>query len=163
MFLVLSLEFKRMKITLLFVGKTKDSWIQEGMDEFLKRLQKFAQVDVQIISECSKGDVQKIKNEEGKSLLEKVKVNDFVCLLDVQGELLSSEQFAVKLDTWKSRGEKLVFIVGGAFGVHEEIKKRANFLLSFSKMTFTHQMVRVFLLEQIYRGFSILQGSEYHK
>lgn len=153
-----------MKIIFLFINKTKDKWISEGENEFIKRLQKFAQVEFRIIKECNKGDTEKIKKTEGENIISKIKSDELVCLLDVKGKLLSSEELAEEIKECRDlKGGKMVFIVGGAWGVSEEVKKRADLIISMSKMTFTHQMIRVFLMEQVYRGFSILQGSGYHK
>ncbi len=158
------LELIKMKITFLFVGKTKDSWIKEGENEFLKRLQKFAQIEVKIVDELGKSDENKIKKEEGGNILKNIKNEEFLCLLDVKGKHLSSEELAKNIELWKdTKGGKIIFVVGGAYGVSEEVVKRADFLLSFSKMTLTHQMIRLFLMEQTYRAFSILGGSKYHK
>ena len=153
-----------MKTAFIFVGKTKDAWIQSGESEFVKRLQKFAQLEFRIVSEEGKGDEERIKKEEGKRILEKIKKDEFVCLLDLHGKELSSGSFAKHIEKWRDfHGGKVTFVIAGSYGYSQEVIERSDFRICFSKMTFTHQMIRVFLLEQVYRAFSILQGSEYHK
>ena len=151
-----------MKIRFLFVGKTKDSWIQEGEKEFLKWLKKFSQPDVFIVNESREKTPEKIMEEEGKNILKNIKDDEVLCLLDLYGKHLSSKEFAQKIDKWKGRG-KVVFVVGGAWGLSDRVRDRADFCLKLSDMTFTHQMLRPFLMEQVYRAFTILQGSGYHK
>lgn len=154
-----------MKIRIIFVGKMKDSWIQESADEFLKRLKPFADMEIVTLKDVSPSKtvtVARCINEEGESILGALKEGEFVVALDERGKALDSVEFAEFLRRKKDMGEKICFIIGGAFGLSDAVKERADLLFSMSKMTFTHQMIRVFLLEQIYRGICIIHGKEYH-
>jgi len=155
-----------MKIQLILVGKNKDKWIDEAVFDFLKKLKNYAQVSIEILKDekITKGqEVLKIKKTEGKRILEKVINNNFLIVLDETGKLFSSRELAKQIQTKIDFGQNLTLVTGGALGLSDEVKQRADLLLSFSKMTFTHQMIRVFLLEQIYRAFNILKGTDYHK
>ena len=146
-----------MKINLITIGKLKEKFLIEGVSEYLKRIKIYAKIEVKEILEC------KTVEEEGKKLLAQVPKESFVIVLDVGGEELNSEEFAKKLDELTLRGKSnITFIIGGAFGISEEVKNVANFRLSLSKMTFTHQMARFLIVEQIYRAFKINRGENYH-
>lgn len=145
-----------MKIQIIQIGKSKDSFVREGVDELKKRLSIFAHVD---ISTLDKG---KTLIEESLKIQKLIPKNAFVVVLDEKGKELGSIEFSKVLSDAKDKGMRLTFIIGGAFGLSENLKKNCNLLLSMSRMTFTHQMIRLFLLEQIYRGFCILTGKEYH-
>ena len=154
-----------MKITLLGIAKTKEKWIQSGMDEYIKRLSKFGKIECIFINESKKNNTKDIVEDESQKIIEKIPKNVFICLLDVLGETLSSEELSQKIEKWKSapKGSHICFIIGGAYGVSEKLKETADYRLSFSAMTFNHQMIRVFLLEQVYRAFCISSGHKYHK
>ena len=146
-----------MKITLVTVGRLKEKFLVEGVNEYLKRLKNFCKVEVREISECRTVD------EEGKKLLAQVPRDSFLILLDVSGEELTSEKFAEKISELTLRGiSDVTFLIGGAFGLSDEVRLAANFRLSLSKMTFTHQMARLILVEQIYRAFKINRNEPYH-
>lgn len=146
-----------MKINLITIGKLKEKFLIEGVSEYLKRIKIYAKIEVKEILEC------KTVEEEGKKLLAQVPKESFVIVLDVGGEELNSEEFAKKLDELTLRGKSnITFIIGGAFGISEEVRNVANFRLSLSKMTFTHQMARFLIVEQIYRAFKINRGENYH-
>jgi len=146
-----------MKITLIVVGKLKDRFLVEGVAEYLKRLRKFATVEVREISE------QRTVEEEGQKLLSLVPPNSWLCVLDVSGAPLTSEDFAKKIAAFALDGiSNLAFVIGGAFGLSDELRRAANFRLSLSQMTFTHQMTRLILAEQIYRAFKINRNEPYH-
>lgn len=145
-----------MKICILQVGKTKEKAYEQIEAEFLKRLQPFA--DVQTITVKTSEYEQ-----ENQELLKKIPKDHLVVALDREGTPLSSEAFAARLGKLRDfEGGKIVFVIGGPKGLSPEIKQRAKVILSFSHMTFTHQMVRLFLLEQLYRAFTILTGKTYH-
>lgn len=147
-----------MKITIVAIGKLKEKFLVEGVAEYLKRLRLFSKIEIREISEC------KTVSEEGKKLLAQIPKDSFVFVLDVAGESITSENFAKKIADLNLRGvSNLTFVIGGAFGLSEEIKKAADFRMSLSEMTFTHQMTRLVLLEQIYRAFKINRGEPYHK
>jgi 23S rRNA (pseudouridine1915-N3)-methyltransferase len=153
-----------MKIECLFVGKTSEKYLEDGMQIYLKRLAHYLHFSVAIIPSVSelKNQERKIK-KESDSILSKIHEKDFVILLDEKGKEFSSVQLSDYLGKIMVNGtSKIYFIVGGAYGVSEEIKKRANFILSFSKFTITHQMIRILLLEQIYRAMTIIRNERYH-
>ena len=146
-----------MKIKIVTIGKLKEKFLIDGVNEYLKRLKPFAKVEVYEIAEC------KTVEEEGQKLLSNVLRNSFLIVLDVAGEMLTSEKFAEKIAALSLHGvSDITFIIGGAFGLSDEVKRAAAFRLSFSKMTFTHQMARLILVEQIYRAFKINRNEPYH-
>lgn len=154
-----------MKIKIIQVGKNKDNYIEEAVQEFIKRLHIFAKIEIVTLKEINPSktfDKNRVIKEETEQILNHLKTADFIIVLDEKGQQIESTKFSQLLSKSKDEGKTLVFVIGGAFGLTEEIKAKANLLLSLSKMTFTHQMIRIFLLEQIYRGFCILQGKEYH-
>ena len=146
-----------MKINLVTIGKLKEKFLVEGVEEYLRRIKNFAKVDVREISECRTVD------EEGKKLLAQVPRDSFLIVLDVAGVEFSSEQLAEKISALTLRGvSDITFLIGGAFGLSDEVRKAANLRLSLSQMTFTHQMARLIIVEQIYRAFKINRGEPYH-
>ncbi|MBR2520320.1 MAG: 23S rRNA (pseudouridine(1915)-N(3))-methyltransferase RlmH [Selenomonadaceae bacterium] len=146
-----------MKITLVVVGKLKEKFLVDGVAEYLKRLRKFATIDVREIPECRTLD------EEAQKLLSLVPQNSWLCVLDVSGTELTSEEFAEKISALNLSGvSNLTFAIGGAFGLGEELRQAADFRLSLSQMTLTHQMARLVLVEQIYRAFKINRHEPYH-
>ena len=146
-----------MKINLVTIGKLKEKFLVEGVEEYLRRIKNFAKVDVREISECRTVD------EEGRKLLAQVPRESFLIVLDVAGVEFSSEQLAEKISALTLRGvSDITFLIGGAFGLSDEVRKAANFRLSLSQMTFTHQMARLIIVEQIYRAFKINRGEPYH-
>ena len=155
-----------MKITLLIVGKTEDAYLKEGIDKYLKRLKFYAKVEITEIAELKNTKAlteQQQKSKEAELILKKLTANDYVILLDEKGMELSSHQFAAYMDK-KAIGSvtNLVFIVGGPYGFDQSVYQRANDKLSLSRMTFSHQMVRLFFVEQLYRAFTIIKGEPYH-
>jgi len=138
------------KITIYSVGKNKESWLSEALDEYEMRLRPFLEIDWVFVK----------KEEQLESLLEKT---PFVALV-IESKQLSSEEFSSQLHKWlEDGGARLSFLIGGAEGIPKELEKKAFARISFSKMTFTHQMVRLLLIEQIYRAIEIRKGSLYHK
>ena len=158
-----------MKIRILAVGKLKEKYLLQGVAEYEKRLSPFASVELietreermtESPSEAEKEDALK---KEGANLLRFVQEKSFLIVLDVSGELLSSEALAEKIAALALQGKSdLTFLIGGAFGISAAVRKRADLRLSFSPMTFTHQMVRLLLYEQVYRAFKINRGEKYH-
>ena len=146
-----------MKIKICAIGRLKEKFLVDGVGEYLKRLKPFAKIEVAEIPEC------RTLEEEGTKLLAQVLRESFVIVLDVAGEMLSSEKFAEKIAALNLHGvSDITFIIGGAFGLSEEVRRAADFRLSFSPMTFTHQFARLILVEQIYRAFKIIRGEPYH-
>ena len=159
-----------MKITLVTVGKIKEKFYTDAIAEYTKRLSRYCKLEiVQVADEktpdkASETEERQIKEREGKRVLAQIKEGAYVIALAIQGEMLSSEQLAGKLERLGIEGQsQLVLVIGGSLGLSEEVLRRADYQLSFSRMTFPHQLMRVILLEQIYRGYRILAGEPYHK
>ncbi len=154
-----------MRITLILTGKTKQDYLKEGVDEYLKRIRRYVPFDVLIVPDgksTRKTDFRQIKESEGLKILQKIKPGEYVILLDENGKVYSSENFADHISALEGRTGSVVFVVGGAYGFSKEVYARANEKLSLSKMTFSHQMVRLIFTEQLYKAFSILNGEPYH-
>jgi 23S rRNA (pseudouridine1915-N3)-methyltransferase len=155
-----------MKITLLAVGKTDDSRMEQLTQMYVDRLQHYINFELEIIPDLKKTkslseDLQ--KNEEGKLILNKLEKSDFITLLDEKGKKYSSLQFAELINKRSVSGlKRLVFIIGGPYGFSPDVYARSNSKLSLSDMTFSHQMVRLFAVEQVYRAFTILKNEPYH-
>ena len=159
-----------MKLTVVAVGKVKEKYLKQGMQEYIKRLGAYASVDVIEVADekapenLSEADMEEVKRKEGEKLLAKVPADAYVISLEIMGDMVTSEQFAAKLDKLAIHGKsKISFIIGGSLGLSEEVRQRSDYALSFSKMTFPHQLMRLILLEQIYRVFRINRGEPYHK
>ena len=152
-----------MKIQLLLVGKTSEAYLKEGIDIYLKRLSNYIPVSVDVVLISSAKDSRKAIQEEGKNIQSKLSAGDFIIVLDEKGKEIGSKQFAVHFQKWMNQGiARIVFIIGGPFGISSELKEKANLILSVSKFTLTHQMVRLLLVEQIYRAMTILKNESYH-
>jgi 23S rRNA (pseudouridine1915-N3)-methyltransferase len=159
-----------MKIKLICVGKIKESFFRDAISEYIKRISKFSKVE---IIECqdektpdNAGDAlnRQIMEKEGERILSKIAKDDYVITLEILGKELSSIELSDKINDILNRGvNSIAFIIGGSLGLSDTVKKRADFKLSFSKMTFPHQLMRVVLLEQIYRSFKIQNNEPYHK
>lgn len=154
-----------MKINIIVVGKFKETYWAQAEKEYLKRLSAWFKVNIIELKEESFGDKddrEKIKAKEAQNILAKIPDNSFVIALDENGAEFDSEKFADKFKTWQEQGQNIVFILGGPLGLHSSVLQKANFKLALSKLTFIHQMARVFLLEQIYRAQMINQNRKYH-
>ena len=155
-----------MNLILLTVGKTDVPWVKEGLDLYTSRLRHYAPFSVVEIPELKKVSAltrQQIKEKEGELILKQVGQQDILLLLDEHGRECRSLEFAEFLEKQMATGAKnLIFTVGGAYGFSEAVYRRANWKLSLSKMTFSHQMVRTIFAEQLYRAFTILKGEPYH-
>ena len=158
-----------MNITVISVGKIKEKYLTAGIEEFSKRLTPFCKLETLAINEermpdnPSPAEKQQVLERETQRLLAIIPANSYVILLDVIGKQLSSQDLAAKLDELALAGNShITFVIGGAFGYIDALRKRADLALSFSKMTFTHQMIRLLLIEQIYRAFKISRGEKYH-
>ena len=159
-----------MKITILAVGKVKERFYREAIAEFEKRLGKYVRLTIREVEDektpegASEAEETAIRRKEGERLLRHVKDNDYVIALAIDGETLDSPGLAGKLDQLGiSAVSSIVFVIGGSLGLSGEVLSRADWRLSFSAMTFPHQLMRVILLEQIYRSFRIMRGEPYHK
>ena len=154
-----------MKIKLLLIGKTTDKSIQQIEADYEKRIKHYAAFDSIVIdnSGVRTGPEQVIRQKEGEMILKKVGPSDYLVLLDERGKTYSSVQWANEVNNWMNSSKKTVLLtVGGAYGFSDEVKKRGNSLVSLSAMTFSHQMVRIIILEQVYRAFTILNNEPYH-
>ncbi len=155
-------------VTVLAVGKLKEKWMRDAVGEYAKRLGAFCKFSVMEIEECrlpeqpSLAQIQKGLETEGKEILRKAGKTPIAALC-IEGGQLSSEDFAQLLEERQQQDSSLCFVIGGSFGLSEEVKQAAFTRLSMSKMTFPHQLARVMLAEQLYRGFSISHGGKYHK
>lgn len=159
-----------MNITIISVGKLKEKYLKQAIDEYSKRLTRYCKLDIIELQDektpdnASEKEELQIKEKEGELILSKIKDNMFVIAMDLKGENLTSEQFANYIENCGVMGNSnIAFIVGGSLGLSQNVIKRANYKLCFSKMTFPHQLFRVMLLEQIYRAFRIMKGEPYHK
>lgn len=159
-----------MNIRIICIGKLKEKYWQDASIEYIKRLKPFCNIEIvelkeyKITKNASPKDEEIVKIKEGEAILSKIKDGDYVITLEILGKQISSEVMAEKLIEITNQGfSDFDFVIGGSFGLSDEVSKRANFKLSFSPMTFPHQMMRVILLEQIYRSFMINKGTSYHK
>ena len=150
-----------MNLRFIWVGKTREKNLKALHDEYLKRLGFFAGTEIIEVKEAQAHEGPDI---EGNRILQKLNPKSFVCLLGVTGDSLTSHQLAKKIETWQDRGlREICFVIGGADGVSAEVAERADVRLSLSFLTFTHEMARVILLEQLYRGYTIIKGFPYQK
>lgn len=154
-----------MDIKLLTVGKTDVKWVKEGLDLYVSRLSHyvpFSLVEIPQLKNVSSFSKDQIKEKEGELILRQLRTSDLVWLLDERGKQYTSLEFADFIQKALSRGRDLVFVVGGAYGFSKDVYSRADGMVSLSKMTFSHQMVRTVFAEQIYRAFTIIKGEPYH-
>lgn len=159
-----------MKITLITVGKIKEKYFTDAIAEYAKRLSRYTKLEiVEVPDEKTPDGVSEtlenqIKDKEGEKILSKISDGAYVVALAIEGKMLDSEELADKMEKWNVSGiSYVVFIIGGSLGLSQKVLNRADFKLSFSKMTFPHQLMRVILLEQIYRSFRIRNNEPYHK
>ncbi|MCC2252244.1 23S rRNA (pseudouridine(1915)-N(3))-methyltransferase RlmH [Virgibacillus sp. AGTR] len=159
-----------MKITIVSVGKLKEKYLKQGIDEYMKRLNAYAKVSIKEVADekapenMSEAEMLEVKEREGERILSQLSADSYVITLEINGRMLSSEQLAKKMDELATYGKsKIAFVIGGSLGISEGVQKRSDLALSFSKMTFPHQLMRLVLLEQVYRGFRINRGEPYHK
>ncbi len=159
-----------MKIHLIGIGKLKEKYLVDAVNEYIKRLKGYVKIEIDQLAEepgnnyASPAEENIIKKKEGERILSKIDNREYVVALDIFGEQLSSEEFSMFIESNMTNGvSTIAFVVGGSLGLSEEVLERADYKLSFSKMTFTHQFIRVLLLEQIYRGFKIMRKEPYHK
>ena len=159
-----------MKITLITVGKIKEKYFTDAIKEYAKRLSRYCKLEILELADektpdgASEAEEMQIKAKEGERILKSVKDNAYVFALAIQGKKMSSEDFADTINRLGLGGDShLMFIIGGSLGLDDRVLKRADRLISFSDMTFPHQLMRVILLEQIYRAYRIIQNEPYHK
>lgn len=159
-----------MKITLVTVGKIKEKFFTDAITEYSKRLSRYCKLDIiQVTDEktpdkASETEERQIKEKEGERILTQIRDDAYVIALAIEGQMLSSEELAEKIERLAISGQShIMMVIGGSLGLSEAVLKRADYKLSFSKMTFPHQLMRVILLEQIYRSYRIISGQPYHK
>ena len=159
-----------MKITVITVGKIKEKYLKDAIAEYCKRLSKYCKLEiVEVADEKTPDNASEvvedaIRSKEAERILKYVKDDAFVITLEINGKQLSSEELADKIDKLGVQGTShIIFIIGGSIGLGQEVLQKSNYALSFSKMTFPHQLMRVVLLEQIYRSYRIINGEPYHK
>lgn len=157
------------KVTLIALGKLKENYLRSACDEYQKRLSRYCSLNitelnpVTLLENPSKAQIDSALKKEAEQILSKIPDNTYKIALCVEGKKLSSESFAEKIETLKNDGKGICFIIGSSYGLDDSVKQKADLKLSLSDMTFPHQLFRVMLLEQIYRGFKINEGSTYHK
>lgn len=156
-----------MKIKIVALGKIKEKFLKDGIDEFLKRLTTYASIEIIEISPIEIKDenlIGKTLEQEGEKILAQIKPNSYVITLEIKGENFSSERFSQKLNEISNQGyNEIIFAIGSSYGLAKNVSSRADLKLSLSKMTFLHQFARLLLVEQIYRAFKIQKGETYHK
>ena len=156
-----------MKIKIIALGKIKEKFLKEGIDEFLKRLTPYAAIEIIEIPAIEIKDenlTSKILEQEGEKILSHIKPQSYVVTLEINGKMFSSEEFAQKIEELTNDGvSEIVFVIGSSCGISPIVSNRANLKMSMSKMTFLHQFARLILVEQIYRAFKIIKGETYHK
>lgn len=159
-----------MKITILCVGKVKEKFYRDAIDEFAKRLSRYCKLEIVEVSDektdeqASDTEIRLVKEKEGERLLKNIKDDAYVITLCIDGKQLDSEELSEKIEKLGIQGTShIYFVIGGSLGLSDEVIKRADFKLSFSKMTFPHQLMRVILLEQVYRSYRIMNHEPYHK
>ena len=161
---------KKMKISVIAVGKIKEKYLKDAVTEYSKRLSRYCKLEIieaadeKTPDHASVAVEDAIRAKEGERLLKHIRDDMYVITLEIGGKMLTSEEFAEKIETLGVQGKSsIAFVIGGSIGLGKEVLKRSDFALSFSKMTFPHQLMRVVLLEQVYRGYRIVNGEPYHK
>ena len=159
-----------MNIKIICIGNLKEKYWKEAVLEYGKRLDSYCKLEIAELKEAklpnnaSSADEVQVKEAEGLEILKRIAKNEYVITLEIKGKKLTSEQLSLKINDLTLAGKSdITFVIGGSLGLSEEVSRRANFKLSFSDMTFPHQMMRVILLEQIYRSFKIMKNEPYHK
>ena len=159
-----------MNIAIISVGKLKEKYLKMGIEEYTKRLGSYAKIDlIEVADEkapenLSDADMEIVKKKEGERILAKINDDTYVIALAIEGKMKSSEQLADDLQSLMTYGRsKVAFVIGGSLGLHEDVMKRSDEKLSFSKMTLPHQLMKLVLVEQVYRAFRIIKNEPYHK
>ncbi len=150
-------------IKIICVGKLKEKYLFEAEKEYIKRIKKYTNIELIEIDDCKIDDPVVALQKEEKSIEKYLIDKDFIITLEIDGNQLDSIEFSKKLDSFVSYNKNVVFLIGGSHGLSDMIKNKSNYKLSFSKLTFPHQLFRIMLLEQIYRGYKILNNERYHK
>lgn len=159
-----------MQITIISVGKLKEKYLVDGISEYMKRLSSYAKMEIIEVADekapenLSSAEELQVKKKEGERILAKISADTHVIILAIEGKQRSSEELAIMIDNLGTYGKsKVAFVIGGSLGLGENVIRRADDKLSFSKMTFPHQLMKLILVEQIYRSYRIIKGEPYHK
>lgn len=159
-----------MNITIVSVGKLKEKYLKMGIEEYTKRLGAYTKIDIVEVADekapesLSEADMEIVKKKEADRILAKIGADAHVVALAIEGKQMTSEELAANIESLMTYGKsKIVFVIGGSLGLHDDVIKRADELLSFSKMTFPHQLMKLVLVEQVYRAFRIMRNEPYHK
>lgn len=150
-------------IKIICVGKIKEKYFNDAISEYSKRIEKFTKIEIVELSDINNGEPDKCIKNESLKITEKIKPKDYVIALDINGKSYDSVEFSSIIKNKQENYQNIVFVIGGSYGLSEGLKRSCHERISFSKMTFPHQMFRVILLEQIYRSYKILNNEEYHK
>ena len=150
-------------IKIICVGKLKESYLKDAQIEYLKRLKKYTSVNLIELTDSNIDDEKIALEKEKEQILKYIKQKDYIITLEIEGKELSSIELADKLDKTLITSSDITFIIGGSYGIHHDIKEKSNYKLSFSKITFPHQLFRILLLEQLFRSYKILNNEKYHK
>ena len=157
------------KINIIAVGKLKEKYLKDAVEEYTKRINAYAKINIIEVGEfkCpdnpSPSQIAQVLDKEGRDIISKIPKGSLVIPMCIEGEQLKSEEFSAKIEAFSIENSQITFVIGGSFGLSDEVKALGKIKLSFSKMTFPHQLMRVILLEQIYRALSISNNSKYHK
>lgn len=150
-------------IKIICIGKLKEKYLKDAQEEYLKRLSKYTQIQIIELDDSNIDDEKVALEQEKTKVLKYLNPKDYIITLEIEGNQLTSVELANKIDKTLITNSDITFIIGGSYGIHDEIKSKSNYKLSFSKLTFPHQLFRVLLLEQIYRSYKILNNEKYHK
>jgi 23S rRNA (pseudouridine1915-N3)-methyltransferase len=150
-------------IKIICVGKIKEKFYKEAIDEYKKRLTRYTKLEIIEVSDFDFDNKDIVLDKEKQSIIKNISEKDYVITLEIEGKQLTSVDFSNKIEEITTNNPNIVFIIGGSYGLHKDIKKVSDFSLSFSSLTFPHQLFRVILLEQIYRAFKIQKNESYHK
>lgn len=150
-------------IKIICVGKIKEKYLRDAIDEYTKRISKYTKLNLIEVKDYDYDDINKVLNSEKEQIEKYIDSKDYLITLEIEGKQISSEQLATKLDETLTVNSNITFVIGGSYGIDKSIKDKANYHLSFSTLTFPHQLFRVLLLEQIYRSYKINNNESYHK
>ncbi len=150
-------------IKILCVGKIKEKFFKDAISEYSKRLSKYTNLQIIEVDDINTDNINTILDKEKDLIIKHISSKDYVITLEIEGKQLNSLEFSKKIEELQIYNSSIVFIIGGSYGLHQQIKDRADYKLSFSKLTFPHQLFRIILLEQIYRAYKIIKNESYHK
>lgn len=150
-------------IKILCVGKIKEKFFKDAISEYSKRLSKYTNLQIIEADDINSDNINTILDKEKDLIIKHISSKDYVITLEIEGKQLSSLEFSKKIEELQIYNSSIVFIIGGSYGLHQQIKDRADYKFSFSKLTFPHQLFRIILLEQIYRAYKIINNESYHK